>query len=106
MCHNTRLNQLEQMFIMLDAITAHILASIVGQIISMSLAIGPIVRLRTRALYGVINQRIFRSDRLALSTEVQDELNFGSITLISLMGVLFSVTRVAYSDASGRWICG
>ena len=44
---------------MLHAITACILASIVGQIISMSLAIGPIVRLWTRALYGIINQRIF-----------------------------------------------
>ena len=54
---------------MLDVITAHILASIVGQIISMSLAIGPIVRLRTRALYGIINQWIFWSDRFALSTE-------------------------------------
>ena len=35
----------------LGAITAHSLASIVGQIISMSLAIGPVSRLQTRALY-------------------------------------------------------
>ena len=41
--------------LILDATTARSLASIVGQIISMSLAIGPVSRLRTRALYSVIN---------------------------------------------------
>ena len=94
---------------MLHAITARILASIVGQIISMSLAIGPIVRLRTRALYGIINQRIFWSDRLALSNEARDELNFWQHNIVQLNGraIWFSpsVTRVAYSDTSGTG-CG
>ena len=58
-------------------------ASIVGQI---SLAIGPIVRLRTRALYGIINQRIFWSDRLALSIEARDELNFWQHNIVQLNG--------------------
>ena len=94
---------------MLHAITARILASIVGQIISMSLAIGPIVRLRTRALYGIINQRMFWSDRLALSIEARDELNFWQHNIVQLNGraIRFSpsVTRVVYSDASGTG-CG
>ena len=94
---------------MLHAITARILASIAGQIISMSLAIGPIVRLWTRALYGIINQRIFWSDRLALSTEAWDELNFWQHNIVQLNGraIWFSpsVTRVACSDASGTG-CG
>ena len=56
-----------------DTATACCSASIVGQIIPMSLAIGPISRLHTRALYS---QRIFWSDRLFLSLEAQDELRF------------------------------
>ena len=43
------------------------LASVVGKIISMSLALGPVSRLRTRALYAVIKQQIFCSDKLPLS---------------------------------------
>ena len=33
-------------------------ASIVGQIISMSIVLGPITRLRTREMYGLINSVI------------------------------------------------
>ena len=44
---------------LLGSITARALASIVGQIISIGLAIGPVSHLRTRALYGVINQQIY-----------------------------------------------
>ena len=87
-----------------DTATARCLASIVGQIISMSLAIGPISRLRTRALYSIINQRIFWSDRLFLSLEAQDELRFWQHNIAQLNGwpIWFSPssTRVAYSDAS------
>ena len=39
----------------IDLIRARSLASIIGQIISMSLAIGPVARLRSRALYDVLN---------------------------------------------------
>ncbi len=44
------------------------LASAVGQIISMSLAIDPVARFRTRALYAVINMRCSWADRLLLSS--------------------------------------
>ena len=51
-------------------------ASIVGQIISMGFAIGPITRLRTRCLYEVIICRRCWSDRLCLSDGAREELNF------------------------------
>ena len=38
-------------------VPVRLLASIVGQIISMSLAIGPVTQLRTMALYNVVNSR-------------------------------------------------
>ena len=92
-----------------DTATARCLASIVGQIISMSIAIGPISRLRTRALYSIINQRIFWSDRLFLSLEAQDELKCWQHNIAQLNGwpIWFSpsATRVAYSDASSTG-CG
>ena len=40
-------------------VSARLLASVAGQVISMSLAIGPVACLRTRALYEVINKRAF-----------------------------------------------
>ena len=47
--------------------TAREVASIVGQIISMSIALGPITRLRTREMYGLINQRYSWNDRMSLT---------------------------------------
>ena len=40
-------------------VPVRLLASVTGQIISMSLAIGPVARLRTRSLYDIINKRRF-----------------------------------------------
>ena len=39
-----------------NRVAARRLASVIGQIISMSLTIGPVSRLRTRAMYSVLNQ--------------------------------------------------
>ena len=50
------------------------LASIVGKIISMSLAIGPVSRLRTRALYTVINSRRSWCDSVSLPQNTKEEL--------------------------------
>ena len=81
-----------------------LLASIVGQIISMSLALGPITRQRTRALYAVIDSRHSWSDQLKLSTDASDELEFWqtSISGLNAHPIWFSsgTTRVAFSDAS------
>ena len=80
------------------------LASCVGQIISMSLAIGPVARLCTRALYGVINSRHSWADRLPLPAAAQEELVFWKSCLAQFNGqpIWFSpgATRVVYSDAS------
>lgn len=57
-------------------VAARSLASVVGQIVSMSLALGPVTRLRTRAMYFVLNQRRYWSDRLTLSSDARDELSF------------------------------
>lgn len=55
---------------------ARSLASVIGQIISMSLAVGSVSRLRTRAMYSVLNQRRFWSDKLTLTVDAQEELEF------------------------------
>ena len=88
-------------------VPARLLASITGQIISMSLAIGPIgpvARLRTRALYEVANKRRFWSDKLQLSLLAHNEVLFWQSCLPSLNGrpIWFSpsATRVVFSDAS------
>ena len=39
-----------------NMVNARSLASVIGQIISMSLALGPVSRLQTRAMYAVLNQ--------------------------------------------------
>ena len=80
------------------------LASFVGQIISMGLAIGPVSRLGTRALYLVLNSRRYWSDVLPLSCASRDELLFWKSSLTSFNGqsIWFSpgATRLVFFDAS------
>ena len=80
------------------------ISSVVGQIISMNLAIGPVARLQTRACYSVINQRMTWSDRLLLSDEAKSELTFWKecVPLFNGQPIWFDsgATRIAYSDAS------
>ena len=80
------------------------LASVVGQVLSMSLAVGHITRLRTRALYAVINSRHSWADRLIPSKDAREELLFWRSCVPQFNGqpIWFSpgVTRVVYSDAS------
>ena len=80
------------------------LASIVGQIISMSLAIGPTARLRTRALYHVLNSRRSWSDQVYIANDCREELLFWHACLPAHNGqpIWFSpgATRVVFSDAS------
>ena len=52
------------------------LASIVDQIISMSLAVGPLTRLRSRQMYEVLKYRRSWNDRVPLSDGASDELLF------------------------------
>ena len=80
------------------------LASAVRQIISMSLAIGQVTHLRTRALYAMINSRQSWADRLHLSKDAREDLVFWKSCLSCFNGrpIWFSpgVTRIVYSDAS------
>ena len=85
-------------------VPACLLAGITGQIISMSLAIGPVPRLRTRGLYDIINKRRFWSEKLPLSSLAHDEMLFWKSSLSAFNGqpIWFSpgATRVVFSDAS------
>ena len=70
----------------------------------MSLAIGPVCRLRTRALYVVLNRRTFWTDWLSLTKDALEELHFWrqNIDCFNGQSIWFSAgtTRVAFSDAS------
>ena len=86
------------------AVHVRALSSVVGQIISMSLAICPVARLRTRACYHIINQRKTWSDSHLLTEDAKAELHFWKecLPLFNGQPIWFesSATRVAYSDAS------
>ena len=85
-------------------VPVRLLASVTGQIISMSLAIGLVARLRTRALYEVINGCRFWSEKLSLSPLAYDEVLFWRSSLSAFNGrpIWFSpnATRVVFSGAS------
>ena len=57
-------------------IPARLLARLVGKIISLGLAIGPVSRFMTRSLYQLLESRAAWCDRLVLSLEAQTELEF------------------------------
>ena len=80
------------------------LASIIGQITSMGLAIGPVPRLRTRALYHILNSRWFWSDILPLAIAARDELLFWKSSLAVFNGqpIWFShgATCMVFLDAN------
>ena len=88
----------------MEKIPVRALASVVGQIMSMSLALGPITRLRTRSVYADINCSRSWADRLCLSIDSQLELKFwlDSVDFLNGKPIWFSsgATRVVYSDAS------
>ena len=59
-----------------SVISARELASITGQIISMSCAVGNLTRLSTRSCYLSIEQRTSWDDLLCISSELRRELSF------------------------------
>ena len=85
-------------------IRARNLASIVGKIISMGLAFGPVCRFMTRSLYTVLESRIAWCDVVILSHEALEELEFWSHGLEGYNAQPIwhtpSAVRVVYSDAS------
>ena len=84
--------------------SARTLAKVTGQVLSMSIAVGPVTRLRTRALYEMINSRLFWNQLVQITEDAREELLFWLCSAEVLNGRSFcwrpSATRVAYSDAS------
>ena len=81
-----------------------IMASIVGKIISMSLALGPIARFMTMALYANINARHSWCQIIPVSPEALVELKFWLVNIEGINGqnIWYSpaAVRLVYSDAS------
>ena len=83
---------------------ARFLTSIVGKIIALSLAVGPVARFMTRSLYSMLNQRQCWSDLLTLNAEAIAELQFWKASLHEYNSQPIwrqpGAVRVVYSDAS------
>ena len=80
------------------------IARVVGKIISLSIAVGPVSRLMTRSLYAVLNNRDFWSDFLSLTPDALSELSFWQSNLEEYNCQPLwrepGAVRVVYSDAS------
>ena len=87
-----------------QGLSARQLANIIGKIISMSLAIGPISRLMTRSMYAMLNQRDYWYQVLVMTEEAREEVNFWVRQIDCIIGREIwhspSAVRVVYSDAS------
>lgn len=59
-----------------DTLKARELAGIIGKIMSMSLAVGPVSRLMTRRMYALLNSRAYWCQQLEISPEAKVELQF------------------------------
>ena len=81
------------------------LASVVGQIISMSRAIGYIARLFTRHLHATVSRRFSWNSYVFWDVRSKAELEFWKANIHHLNGhsmwFASSAVRTAYSDASG-----
>ena len=83
---------------------AKMIASMLGKIISMGLAVGPVSRFMTRSLYAVLESRTMWCERLTLSVQPKHELDFWLESMKDYKSqpiwVSPSAVRVVYSDAS------
>ena len=95
--------QIRQLLSM-SVVPARLLACVVGKIIAMGLAIGPLTRYMTRSLYALMESRCSWCERLALSAEAKHELAFWEARISEYNAQPFwrvpSAVRVVYSDAS------
>ena len=86
------------------SMTVRQLASIVGQIVSMSLGLGSVARLMTWSLYTIINCRTTWNDQVVWTEEAWAEMKFWENNIESLNGkeMRYSAgaVRLVYSDAS------
>ena len=86
-----------------QSVLARSLASLIGKIMSMALALGPVTRLITHSLYAVLNSKTAWCQRLVLTAEAVVELKFWfhEIEKVNSQHVWPrpSAVRVVYSDA-------
>ena len=68
------------------SMTVRQLASIVGQIVSMSLGLSSVARLMTRSLYTIINCRTTWNDKIVWTEEAWAEMKFWENNIESLNG--------------------
>ena len=85
--------------------SARLVARLAGYLISMSLALGPVCRLRTRAMYRFIESRETWSAFKYLPSDVKEEISFWSSTFYAIHGQpMWKITPVkavfTWSDAS------
>ena len=80
------------------------LASIIGKIVSMSLALGPVARLMTRNLYALLNTRAAWCHELRITSDALMEFQFWNQEIEKFNGQNIwqtpSAIRVVYTDAS------
>ena len=85
-------------------------ASFVGQIISMSIVIGPVSQIMTRCISINILQARTWNSYIKLTSDSQQQLTFWENTLVSLkkrsLSSTGSCSKIVYSDASGTGYAG
>ncbi|CAC5415989.1 unnamed protein product [Mytilus coruscus] len=85
--------------------SARFLASIIGQIIYMQGAVGPVVRLRTRSMYECILYRESWNANVLLNSRSLDEIVFWKENIEKINGrelhIVEQYSSVVYTDASG-----
>jgi len=110
---DSKLNRLRQKLFELNRVElvgAKQIASVVGTIVSMSLALGRVTHLITRSLYAVLNSRESWCQRLTLTKEIQDEVKFWLVRVSEFNGQNIwpkpSALHVVYSDVSSTGFGG
>ena len=88
-----------------NSMTARSVARIVGTIVSMALALGPVARMRTRMLYMDINKASFWDQKIKLSEGAKDELRFWNSCFHQFNGqpiwpASTKISVLTYADAS------
>ena len=87
-----------------NTLNARCLASLIGKIIAMGLALGPISRFMTRSMYALLQTRSAWCSLLELSVGARTELEFWAESLHDFNAQPIwhnpGVLRVVYSDAS------
>ena len=83
------------------------LASVVGQIISLTPCVGNVTRIMTRSLYAVVDQGVSWSSTVELTREARDELQFWNQNVDSLNGcspwrAIAKPAKLVNSDASSQ----